>query len=114
MTDILSSLLRLKVSPCKSSSGYMRSYADGEVILLENLHNSKWELANSSKFSERLSDGVDIFVNDAFSQSHKILASTVGVTRFCYSSIAGFDFEDSLYKLKKAAISNCRPYFVIV
>ncbi|CAM8969025.1 unnamed protein product [Rhodiola kirilowii] len=118
VADILSSILRLKVYLSKSSFSYMLSSMDsnddGGVALLQNLHKCKGELANSTEFSKKLLAGVDIFVNDAFSQSHKILASTVGVTGSCYASVAGFHFEDSLNKLKKAAISNCGPYFAII
>uniref|UniRef100_A0A7N0TGX9 Phosphoglycerate kinase n=1 Tax=Kalanchoe fedtschenkoi TaxID=63787 RepID=A0A7N0TGX9_KALFE len=118
VAGILSSILRLKVSPTQSSFSYtpssVKRYDDVEVVLLENLHKCKGELANFYEFSQQLSAGVDIFVNDAFSQSHKILASTVGITGSCYASVAGFHFEESLNKLKKAAISNCRPYFAII
>ncbi|KAI3417236.1 Phosphoglycerate kinase [Psidium guajava] len=85
-----------------------------KVLLLENLSEFKGEVCNSLEFAETLSSGVDIFVNDSFSQSHKVLASTVGVTRFCYSSIAGFQFEESLRKLKNAVESDKRPHIAII
>ncbi|ONM06248.1 Phosphoglycerate kinase [Zea mays] len=55
-----------------------------------------------------------IFVNDSFSLSHKILASTVGITCFCYASLAGFHFEEELMKLIKITDSTRRPYIAIV
>lgn len=89
-------------------------FEKADILLLENLSEFKEEVANCSKFSKLLSLGVDIFVNDSFSQSHKILASTVGITRFCSTCIAGFNFQESLCQLKKAAETKRQPYVAIV
>ncbi|XP_028796956.1 uncharacterized protein LOC114752373 [Neltuma alba] len=43
-----------------------------------------------------------------------ILASTVGVTRFCYACMAGFHFEESLYQLKKVTDATKKPYVAII
>ncbi|KAK8969639.1 hypothetical protein KSP40_PGU007522 [Platanthera guangdongensis] len=72
------------------------------------------ELANCPVFSEKLSRGANIFVNDAFSLSHKILASTVGAARCCYVCLAGFHFEEKLLQLKNICAITMRPYLVIV
>lgn len=85
-----------------------------DILLVENLSNFKKEVANCSEFAKELSSGVDIFVNDSFSCSHKVLASTVGVTRFCYACIAGFHFEESLCILKRVAETTKKPYVAIV
>ncbi|KDP29152.1 hypothetical protein JCGZ_16541 [Jatropha curcas] len=85
-----------------------------DIFLLENLFEFKEEVANCSKFAELLSSGVDIFVNDSFSLSHKILASTVAITRFCSACVAGFHFEESLYQMKNAVKMNKRPYIAII
>lgn len=110
VAELLSSILQLKVVACKSISELqqlkMAQLVKGDVILLENMSNYKQERANNSEFSSRLASGVDIFVNDSFSSAHKILASTVGVTQFCYTSLAGFYFEECLYNLKK--ITECK------
>ncbi|KAE8717236.1 TSL-kinase interacting protein 1-like isoform X1 [Hibiscus syriacus] len=84
-----------------------------DILLLDNLSEYKEEVANCSKFAELLSSGVDILVNDSFGQSHKILASTVGVARFCYASMAGFSFEENLHQLKKIAKTKKKPFIAI-
>ncbi|XP_065855843.1 phosphoglycerate kinase, cytosolic-like isoform X2 [Euphorbia lathyris] len=84
------------------------------ILLLENLSEFKEEVANSSKFAELLSSGVDIFVNDSFSLSHKILASTVAIARFCSARLAGFHFEQCLYQLKKTSTTDKKPYVAII
>ncbi|KAA8516568.1 hypothetical protein F0562_016926 [Nyssa sinensis] len=118
VAEFLSSVLQLKVVPAKFVSGHvhckMEDTEKSNVLLLENLSQFKEELANCSKFAEKLSSGVDIFVNDAFSQSHKIFASTVGVARFCSACVAGFHFEKGLYQLKKVVRTNKRPYIAII
>lgn len=111
-------MLKLKVVPMKlvsrSTHSQMEYGENSDVLLLENLSEIKMELANCSKFAKELASGVDIFVNDAFSQSHKVLASTVGVACFCSACIAGFYFEEGLYQLKKITRTTNRPYVAIV
>lgn len=118
LADYLSSLLCLKVLPANGISGPIQSKTkdleNADVLLLENLTNFREELANCSDFSGKLSSGAYIFVNDAFSLSHKILASTVGITRFCYASVAGFHFEEELLHLKDVRKTNRRPYVAII
>ncbi|XP_016899748.2 phosphoglycerate kinase, cytosolic-like isoform X1 [Cucumis melo] len=118
VVDYLSSVLQLKVCPVKCSSYSMMLTEEGfekaDILLLENLSMFKEEVANCSKFSKMLSLGVDIFVNDSFSQSHRILASTVGITRFCSTCLSGFNFQERLCQLKKAAETKRQPYVAII
>ena len=76
--------------------------------------NFRGEVANCKDFSQKLASGATIFVNDSFSLSHKILASTVGITCFCYASLAGFHFEEELMQLIKITDTTRRPYIAIV
>lgn len=89
-------------------------FEKADILLLENLSEFRGEVSNCVKFAQVLSSGVDIFVNDYFSRSHKILASTCGVARFCYACLAGFHFEESLYQLRRLAETNTKPYVAIV
>lgn len=43
----------------------------GQVLLLENLRFHKEEEENDSHFAEQLASGIDIYVNEAFSASHR-------------------------------------------
>nr|POF14424.1 phosphoglycerate kinase [Quercus suber] len=118
VADFLSSILQCKVVPVSCISCNIPPKMEGlekaDIFLLENLSEFKEEVANCSKFAQMLSSGVDIFVNDSFSLSHKILASTVGVTRFCHSCVAGFYFEESLCQLKKVAETSRNPYVAVI
>ncbi|XP_052176813.1 uncharacterized protein LOC127791083 isoform X12 [Diospyros lotus] len=117
VAEFLSVILQLKVVPAKLV-GRMQSIVENEeksdILLLENLSQFREELANCSKFAELLSAGIDIFVNDAFSQSHRILVSSVGITSFCHACVAGFHFEGALHQLKQLVVSNKKPYLAII
>ncbi|RDX79710.1 pgk, partial [Mucuna pruriens] len=116
--DFLSEVLQIQVVPLHGISFYKLSKTNGlekeNIHLLENLSNIKEETANSLEFARVLSSGVDVFVNDSFSNSHKVLASTVGVTRFCHACIAGFHFEERLCLLKNLAEASRKPYVAII
>ncbi|XP_064971272.1 uncharacterized protein LOC135616004 isoform X2 [Musa acuminata AAA Group] len=116
--DHLSALLKVKVVPANDASAIlqfkMKNVENADVLLLDNLTNNKEEVANSYEFSKTLSSGVSIFVNDAFSLSHRVLASTVGVARFCYASVAGFHFEEELLQLMKISETKKQPYVAII
>ncbi|KAG9134580.1 hypothetical protein Leryth_000908 [Lithospermum erythrorhizon] len=118
VAEVLSLALGLEVRPAKfvpvDVYSQPSSVDKAGIYFLPNLFQSKGELSNCSKFSEQLSSSVDIFVNDAFSQSHKILASTVGITRFCSSCIAGFYFEECLDQMKNIIRANKNPFYAII
>ncbi|XP_028052943.1 uncharacterized protein LOC114257383 [Camellia sinensis] len=118
VAEFLSAVLQLKVAPAKLVSGSMQSKMEDkektDILLLENLSEFREELANCSKFAELLSTGIDIFANDAFSQSHRIHASTVAITRFCYACVAGFHFEEGLCQVKKAIKTNKKQFIAII
>ncbi len=52
---------------------------NGDVVLLENLRHSKGEEENDVEFAKYLASLGDVYVNDAFSVSHRAHASVVGV-----------------------------------
>lgn len=116
--EFLSSILEVKVVAVDFLSRTVFSKVEGKeescIYLFDNLFHFKEEPANCKEFAESLASGVDIFVNDDFSCCHKVLASTVGVARFCYACISGFCFEEGLWQRKKIAVTNKRPYVAII
>ncbi|KAM3408248.1 hypothetical protein ACQJBY_001433 [Aegilops geniculata] len=116
--DYMSSLLQVKVIPVNGvpclTSCKKEERVQNDIILFENLLNFRGENANCNDFSQKLASGAAIFVNDSFSLSHKIRASTVGITRFCYTSLAGFHFEEELMQLLKINDTTRRPYIAII
>ncbi|CAN6283378.1 unnamed protein product [Urochloa humidicola] len=115
--EYLSSLLQVEVIPVDApglTSFKQEECVQNSIILFKNLLNFRGEVANCNDFSQKLASGATIFVNDSFSLSHKILASTVGITRFCYASLAGFHFEEELTQLIKITDTTRRPYIAII
>ena len=53
----------------------INTMADGDVILLENLRFHAGEEKGDPDFANTLADGIDLYVNDAFSASHRAHAS---------------------------------------
>ena len=87
--------------------------ADGGVILLENLRFHSGEEANDPKFADRLARMGDLYVNDAFSASHRAHASTEAIAHRL-PSYAGLSMQAELEHLEKALGNPERPVLGIV
>lgn len=74
---------------------------NGDVVLFENLRRELGEKTNSPSFARGLSRFGDIYVNDAFSVSHRVHASVVGITKYL-PSYAGLQLVDEINNLSKA------------
>ena len=61
----------------------------GEVILVENIRYFKEETEDGEDFSKKLGSLGDIYINDAFSCSHRKQASVHNITKFVKKSYAG-------------------------
>ena len=61
----------------------------GEVILIENIRFFKEETEDDEDFSKKLGELGDIYINDAFSCSHRKQASVHSITKFVKKSYAG-------------------------
>lgn len=92
---------------------FMANMRDGDVVLLENVRFYAGEEENDSDFAEKLADGFDLFVNDAFAVSHRAHASTVGVTKFL-PSYAGKLLASEIEQLDAVMEKPARPLVAIV
>ena len=86
---------------------------EGQTLLLENLRFYKEEETNNKDFSEDLTLGIDYFVNDAFSCSHRKHSSTVGVTNFL-PSFMGTHLEKEIKALKGVLNNPNKPVAAII
>ena len=84
-----------------------------KVVMLENLRFYKEEENDDGKFAERLSKLADIYVNEAFSCSHRKHASVYSITKFM-PSYAGIHLEMEVNSLKKITESIKRPISCII
>jgi len=62
---------------------------EGEIILIENIRYFKEEIEDDDNFSKKLGSLGDIFINDAFSCSHRKQASVHKITKYVDKSYAG-------------------------
>jgi phosphoglycerate kinase len=70
----------------KSKFAYLK---EGEIILLENIRFFEGENKNDDDFAKKLASLGDIYVNDAFSCSHREQASIHKITKYIKESYAG-------------------------
>ena len=84
-----------------NTENIIKSAKKGDVILLENLRKEAGEKANSPSFARALSRYGDLYVNDAFSVSHRPHASIIGITKHI-DGYAGFQLEEEVRNLSEA------------
>jgi len=85
---------------------------DGDVVLLENLRKEEGETTNDCKYIEFLASLSDIYVNDAFSASHRKHASIVGVPQHV-PSYAGLAFQTEVEQLLPATNPDHPALFIL-
>ena len=60
-----------------------------EIIFFENIRFNEGEIKNNDSFAKNLSSFADVYINDAFSCSHRMQASVHKIVRFVKNSYAG-------------------------
>lgn len=86
----------------------------GEIVLLENLTLYPEDAANEVSFARQLASLCDVFVDDAFEVSHRVLASNVGLTRWTPISVAGPRLASRLREMQDFCTNPARPFLAIV
>lgn len=87
---------------------------DGDIILMENTRWRSEETKNEDAFSKDLASICDIYVNDAFGTAHRAHCSTVGVTKFVETAVAGYLIEKELKFLGESVNNPTRPFVAIL
>ena len=85
---------------------------DKGVLLFENIRVNPGEKENDKNFAKDLSKIADIYVNDAFSESHREYASIVGLPEFL-PHYGGLIMRSELEHLSKV-FSPAHPFLFIV
>jgi len=85
----------------------------GQVLLLENLRWHKGEEQNDPGFAAELAALGQVYVNDAFSVSHRAHASAEAITHFLPSA-AGLLLEQEVLNLTRARDNAAPPLCVII
>jgi phosphoglycerate kinase len=91
----------IRNSDITESNALLDDMKEGDVLLFENIRQNPGEKKNDEGFARSLASFVDLYVNDAFSVSHRKHASIVGVPLFV-SGCAGFLLEKEMHELASA------------
>lgn len=87
---------------------------EGTVLLLENLRFYKEEEMNDPLFSKELASLADVYVNDAFSTSHRKHASTYGAAKLFEVKLAGFNLQKEVQYLSMIRDNPDKPLIVVL
>ena len=87
--------------------------SEDQIIFLENIRFYNEEEKNDLNFSKHLASLADLFVNDAFSCSHRAHASICKITEFL-PSFAGLQLETEINALKKITTEIKKPITCII
>lgn len=94
-------------------SNRLKRLRAGDIALLENLRYTPGEDLNSDATAVQLARLGDLFVNDAFSVSHRPAASVVGITKHL-PSYAGLRLATEVEALTPLVRRPRRPYVAII
>jgi len=84
-----------------------------KLVMLENVRLWEGEEQNDPVFAKELASLGEIYINEAFGESHRESASIVGITRYL-PSYAGFWLNDEIETVKKVRNNPERPYVVVM
>lgn len=108
----------IKVKFIPAMMGYkvslaIRKMKDGDIILLENLRNEKWEKDGDRGYAKTFTEWGDLYVNEAFSVSHRKDTSIVLVPKLL-PAYAGFQLEKEVKNLSRAFQKPKHPFLFIL
>jgi len=86
----------------------------GDILLLENLRFYSGEELNDYNFSKELAKLADIYVNDAFSVSHRKHASMYGAASLFDKKIAGLNLQKELEYLSMVKDNPIKPFILVI
>ena len=87
---------------------------EGEIILLENIRFFKEESENEDNFAKKLASLGDIYINDAFSCSHRKQASVHKITKYIKDSYAGPLLKKEVAAINKIIENKKEPVTCII
>lgn len=93
---------------------YKTARQDGGVILLENIRFHPEEEAGDDDFAKMLAASCDVYVNEAFSASHRSHASITGVPAHVAEKVAGLYFASEVAAMERALAAKEHPFVLVL
>ena len=84
-----------------------------KLIMLENLRFNSGEESNSKEYAKLLSSFADVYINEAFSCSHRSHASIDSITEFL-DAYAGSTIIDEVDALEKVFLNSKKPVACLI
>ena len=97
----------------KSTLSEINKISNGSIMMLENIRFNEGEETNDIEFSKKISSLGDIYINDAFSCSHRAHASIEGITKYI-PSYFGLQITEEINALKKLTSEIKKPVSLII
>ncbi|MEA3354309.1 MAG: phosphoglycerate kinase [Campylobacterota bacterium] len=98
----------------KAQKDILTKGENGKIFLLENIRFFEGETKNEESLAKELATLCDVFVNDAFGTSHRAHSSTVGITKFVDTKVAGFLLKREIDAFAKALYKPVQPICLVV
>ncbi len=86
----------------------------GQALLVENVRFQAQETNNDASFAQKLAQGIDVYVNDAFGACHRAHASVVAIANYVKEKAAGYLLEKEIDYLSRAVRAAEKPYVAIL
>jgi len=109
IASALSKLIKQKVDFAPSIS----KIPDKKIVMLENIRFWKEEESNSKQFANKIARLGNIFVNDAFSASHRQHSSIVGIPNYL-PSCSGFLMDNEIKVIESVLKNPKKPFIAII
>ena len=87
--------------------------SNGSIMMLENIRFNEGEEINDKEFSKKIASLGDIYINDAFSCSHRAHSSIEGITKHI-SSYFGLQITEEINALKRITSEIKKPITLII
>ena len=97
----------------KEGDRIVQSLDSGQIALAENLRFWPQEEAGDEKFAIDICHHFGVYVNDAFSASHRVHASVAKIPKFKPSCV-GLLMEKEIHQLSKALVPSRRPSIAVI
>ena len=95
----------------KTKCSYLKN---GEILLIENIRFFKEEIDNEENFSKKIGELGNIYINDAFSCSHRKQASIHGITKFIKDTYAGPLLKEEVTAIDLVIKNKIKPVTCII